>query len=267
MMHEITTVINKLLEDFPWLIYFVCFCFLVFFSLISYKIHKGTANLSFWGIKYESNKAVEIIQSQFNALNKQSELKTHVIKLINQSMVTHSDYGSMGNKEFQDKVKKFYDFFLPGIISLITKDVSNLHRVAVFYNVDNVNLKILYGAGYSPEGVEKLRLSLANSKAGYCYMSGEVYYNADITLDSSYKRNPKSSREYKSILCIPIKYNGKTIGVLNIDGLLSDSFDKDDIDYITYFSNSISSILFKEINYMIKKNEGEALYYEEEKSG
>ncbi|MHA6258372.1 GAF domain-containing protein [Sporosarcina sp. CAU 1771] len=264
---EFEPLFNFLFEVVPWLTIALLCCLLVIFLLICIKIHKGSATLSLWGLKFESNKAVATIQSQFSELNKQSHLKTQVIKLLNQSMVTHSDYGSMSDEEFHEKVKRFYDFFLPGIIGLITKEVANLHRVAVFYKVDYNNLKILYGAGYSPEGVEKLRLSLTNSKAGYSYINGKEYYNPDITKDASYERNPKSSREYKSLLCIPIKYNSKTIGILNVDGLLSNSFDRDDIDYITYFSNSISSILNKEINYLSSLNEEEAFYYEKEKSG
>lgn len=253
-------------ENVIWLPIVLAVCLTVLLIIIIIKVIKGTITISFWGLKIESNKAVDKVQKLFDELNMHSQLKTQVIKLLNQSMITVSQWGNLPSREFQDKVKSFYNFYLPGIISLITKQRDNTHRVAIFHQFDNESLKILHGSGYSPEGVEKLKLGLKNSKAGYCFINEEQYYNKDITNDSSYVRNPKSSKEYKSLLCVPITYNNKTIGVLNIDGLKSNSFDKDDIDYITYFANSISPLLYKELLYKDEINKREALYHEKERN-
>ncbi|WP_164670977.1 GAF domain-containing protein [Virgibacillus doumboii] len=221
---------------------------------------------NFWGIQIEPNRAIGKIQQQFRDLNEHSEHKTQVLKLINQSSWTISQLGKVNPKEFHEKLIAFYDFFLPGIIGLMTKEKGNIHRVAIFHKNDNNCLKILWGSGYSPEGKEKLELSLHDSKAGYCFINNKEYCNGDITQDPSYKRNPKSSREYKSLLCVPISYGGETIGVFNIDGLKSNSFDKDDIDYINYFANSISPLLYRELLIIDELNKREAFYDEKERS-
>lgn len=249
MWRIIESFVNSVFERVPFLSYIMSFFLITLLSVIILKIATGESkSYHFWGIKIEPNKAIKKIQQQFNDLNEHSQHKTQVLKLLNQSSWTISNWGKLKPEEFNEKLKGFYDFFLPGVIAVMTKEKGNTHRVAIFYKHDD-SLRILWGSGYSPEGKENLTLSLHDSKAGYCYLNNRTYISHDITQDHSYKRNPKSSRDYHSLLCVPITYAGETIGVFNIDGLNPHSFDNDDIDYITYFANSISPILYRELIY------------------
>lgn len=262
-MSEVLKIIS---EHASWIFSALGVVGIIMLLIVGYKVFKGTANISIWGIKIESNKALLEVQKQFELLNEHSEHKTQVLKLLNQANLTLSQWENARPEQFESLARSFYNFFLPGIITLITKQKANAIRAAVFHLKDD-KLVILHGFGYSPNGVKNLKLSLQESKAGYCFTEGREYYNSDVTLDPTYVRNPKSSKLYKSVLCIPITYNNKTIGVLNLDGLDSNSFDKDDIDYITYFANSISPLLFKELIYRDFSREKEEAFNHEEHIG
>lgn len=62
-------------------------------------------------------------------------------------------------------------------------------------NVGN-ELKILDGHGYSPEGKEKLKLCLHETKAGYSFIQQRTFHSGGLTQD------PKSSKLYHSLLCV-----------------------------------------------------------------
>jgi putative methionine-R-sulfoxide reductase with GAF domain len=130
----------------------------------------------------------------------------------------------------------------------MTKDKGNSLRIAIFCS-EGEYLKIAHGSGYSPDGIKKLRLSLSSSSAGYCYTSKEKYFTDDVTSDPRYKRHPKSSREYFSLMCVPIQYEEEVIGILNVDGLKRKSFDRDDLDHLSYFASALAPLLKKEFEY------------------
>lgn len=229
---------------------------IIFLIVVIIKTYEGTLTISLFKLKIESNRAVNEIQQQFNELNENSNLKTQILKLLNQANITIIKWYDMSPKEVYENSKNFYDLYLHGIVSIITKN-DNMHRIAIFYKTENEKLKILHGYGFSPEGKKKLELSLHNSKAGYSFINNKPFRSNDITVDSTYVRNPLSSTKYNSLICVPIEFNDEVIGVLSIDGLNKNSFEEDDIDYITYFANAIAPILYKEIVYINSKNKEE----------
>ncbi|SDI19414.1 GAF domain-containing protein [Alteribacillus persepolensis] len=258
--------INNFLSNFPpFLKYILLTLLIVLLIVIIIRVATGKSNVSFWGFKMENNREVEKIQTQFDELNEHSQLKSQVLKLLNQSIITYSVWENLQGKEFEKNVQRFYNFFLPGIISLITKQRDNSHRIAVFHDAGGY-LKVLHGFGYYPNGGEELKLGFRESKAGECFTKGETYYNPDLSQDPSFNRNIESSKEYNSLLCIPIVFNEQSLGVLNIDGVKKNSFNKDDIDYLTFFANSLAPLLNKELKYNEILSQVEVYYEEKEKS-
>jgi putative methionine-R-sulfoxide reductase with GAF domain len=242
---------------------------LAFAILALYKYHNGANTISFFGLKIEPNKAYGELQSQFEELNSQSEVKSHILKLLNQTIITISGWDrNLSEEKLTRKVHNFYNFFLPGLVSIITKQRDNNHRIAIF-TLQGRCLKIHQGYGYSPAGVENLELCLDKSKAGYSFRNKEMYYSPDITADPTYVKNPKSSKEYKTLLCIPILYAEQVIGVLNVDGVMYNSFDKDDINYITYFANAVAPLLHMELTHKVQESvplKKEAIVLEQKRS-
>ena len=238
--------IEYIISNWPYLFLVLVIIYLGLVCVAIFKFIKGEGNISLGFITFEPDKKLNKLQKQFDALNEHSNFKTQVIKFINQTIITIPEWQNLNKDDFEKDIKSFYDWFLYGISSIITRERQNQLRIAVFYKVDE-KLKILHGYGYSPGGLKNLEHSFTNSKAGYCYINKEIYICNDLDTDPTFKRNPKSSKEFNSLLCVPIIYNERILGVLNIDGLLKDSFDKDDIDYITYFCNAFAPLLYQEL--------------------
>lgn len=249
-MELLEGILHKILEEYPWALAVCLIAFALLFLVLLLKVIRGEQEVTvFRVIKFTPNKALETLKEQFDELNEHSELKSHVLKLMNQTVLTLSQWGdSLPDTEFEKKIRSLYEFVLPGLATLLTKHRNNSLRVAVFTEREE-GLKILHGFGYSVEGKNKLTLSVGKSKAGYCYTHGEIYSNMDISTDPTYERNPKASKEYFSLVCVPIVYQNQVIGVLNVDGLNKNSFDRDDIDYIGYFANVLAPLLNMELKY------------------
>lgn len=243
---------DYLSQEIPWLREALIILFLVFLIIfiftVTQKIRKGEGKVSFLGFKFESNEAYNEVQRQFEDLNEHSEYQLQVIKFLHQVNQTVLDTKELSRSELESGLSNFYDMFLTGIISLLTKTKGNTVRAAIFCKKEG-NLVILHGRGFSPEGAKKLKLSLSNSKAGYCFVNNKIDIYNKLSEDTTFERNPNSSKHYESLLCAPITYNGETLGVLSIDGLKENSFDSDDKDYVTYFITAMSPLLYKEFLY------------------
>jgi hypothetical protein len=257
---ELDTLYEKftgLLSKITWFptalgVTIVAFLVVLGFIIIN-KVQKGGQELNIFGVlNLKPNAEFANLQEQFTNLNEYDRLKANVLKLLNQTYLTlpmlESDKANQ--IKLEQHLSLFYDFFLPGILSLISRGRDNQHRIAVFLQ-ENQKLKILRGNGYSLDGLKYLKLNVLNSKAGNAFLNSTPYFNNNLTLDPSYVRNPKSSKEYKSLICIPIEYNGKVLGILNIDGLKENSFDKDDVDYLTYFANALAPILKLQMDHTV----------------
>ncbi|MFD1450817.1 GAF domain-containing protein [Oceanobacillus sojae] len=244
--------ITYLTQEIPWLrealVILFLVSFVIFIITVTLKIKKGEGKVSFLGFKFESNEAYYEIQRQFEDLNEHSEYQLQVIKFLHQINQTVPDTNALSRSELESGFSHFYDMFLTGIISLLTKTKGNTVRAAIFYKKEE-NLVILHGRGFSPEGTRKLKLGLINTKAGYCFMNNKIDIYNKLSADPTFERNPNSSKHYESLLCAPITYDGKTLGVLSIDGLKENSFDSDDKDYVTYFITAMSPLLHKEFLY------------------
>lgn len=221
---------------------------LVTLTVVVIKTIKGKMTINLWGLKFESLTLVTELQKQVDDLTEINEHKAQVLKLLNQTILTVPKWESVGYNTLKDEIQSFYSFFLPGIASLMTNKKGNSVRVAIL-TLDGDYLKIAHGSGYSPEGFKNLKLRLSSSSAGYCYTSKEKYHSDDVSLDPRYKRNPKSSRQYFSLICIPIQYEDEVIGILNVDGLKRKSFDRDDLDHLSYFASALAPLLKKEFEY------------------
>ena len=240
--------VKDYLKDVPWFSYalaIILLLLIVFYGgTLIFRAFKNDIDVDFWGLKINSNRELLKIKDEFSYLNQNDQLKTNILKLLNQANITVPKWLNVlkGNDNIQNHLQYFYDFYLPGILSLLTKEKDNSLRIAIFVK-DNNELRILKGNGYSPEGTKNLRLGITNTKAGLSYINNEVFISNNLTTESNYKRHPKATKEYKSLICVPISYDEVVLGVLNIDGLKEDSFDKDDSDFVNYFATALAPLL------------------------
>lgn len=69
--------------------------------------------------------------------------------------------------------------------------------------------------------------------------------------------------------CVPIKNGKMVLGVLSIDGLKENAFNKDDLDYLIYIANTLSSLMFmeKKFNELLgEENQNDNNKFEESES-
>lgn len=248
---------KEVTESVPW--FPTAFCIVLIGVLcivgliIIIRSFKGDDVSILWCIKVSPNATLKKLQAEFDTLNEDSYQKTKVIKLLHQmsqeipTLIQHSD-----PDDFSQYRKHIYDYLLPGIMAIITKNKDNNHRVAIFIEENN-RLKIHEGIGFSPSGKVNLRLNIPDSAAGNTYQSGEIFYSNNLNDGTSgFKKNDKSSTTYSSLICVPITYGNMILGVLSIDGRKESSFTKDDVDYTKYFAAAISPLLYVDLQLMGK---------------
>ncbi len=247
----------------PWVIHciaiLIILSLILIFFLIFQRIRKGDDFKFFWFIQLKSSRIVEALRRDLSNLNEDAKQKTQVIKTLNQvSLEIANVMCSESQEEYQSNKKAVFDFILYSIGSVLTKQKSNNHRVAIFTNNGDGNLKIYEGFGFSSEGKRELRLNIDNSSAGHTYRTAEPYISGDVSSPgNSYKRHPKATKTIKSLMCVPIKCDKITLGVLSIDGQEGNSFTKDDLDYLKYFADALTPLML--IEYIDKqKEEGES---------
>ncbi|MFE0507130.1 GAF domain-containing protein [Peribacillus butanolivorans] len=257
----IVDFLNKI--DNPWIVYTILVSlvvFLIFVIVLVYrKVQSGSEAVLLWGlVTLKPNTEVtrlttkaEALDSQFLKLNEVAQFNVKVIKLMNLATVSSPFYREdlSDKKEALDLVNKYYNLILPNIISLFKRETDNSHRVALFRLNDNGDGLVLHTSyAYHPES-RKL-LGISESKAGYSFFKNEAFYYSDLEKDPTFKRNSETGYIYRSLLCIPIVYQNKCLGVFNIDGEKPDSFDKDCINYITYLVNALSQTFYEELRFL-----------------
>jgi putative methionine-R-sulfoxide reductase with GAF domain len=177
-----------------------------------------------------------------------SEQKSQILTLIDQVNKEIPELSKLSaiedNSLLVNRGRKVTDMIIEQI-PLTLKSMKNInHRCAVF-TVDPENaeeLKIFEGCGFSITGKEKLRLKINSSIAGNVFANGEYSYCKDVTKEKDFKPHPKATKNYKSLLCVPIKIDGFTVAVLSIDGSEVNCFSQDDISYFQIFSNQLAII-------------------------
>lgn len=266
---------NKI--DNPRIINTILVClvvFLIFVIVLVYrKVKSGSEAVLFWGlatlkpnaeVASLTNKA-EALDNQFLKLNEVAQFNVKVIKLMNLATVSSPFYReNLSDKEQAEAlvfVNKYYNLILPNIISLFKRETDNSHRIALFRLNDAGDGLVLHTSyAYHPES--RKFLGLSGSKAGYSYFKNEAIYYSDLEQDPTFKRNSETGYIYRSLLCIPIVYQNKRLGVFNIDGEKPDSFDKDCINYITYLVSALSQTFYEELkllNHKITSLEGDVI--------
>jgi putative methionine-R-sulfoxide reductase with GAF domain len=216
--------------------------------------------LIFWGVriwriwKGPGSELIQKYKQNWEQSNIDSKQKSLILTLMDQ---VNKEIPSLHNENLvndtvkrNEHAKKIIDMIIEQI-PLCLKSMKNInHRCAVFtVDHDTPNtLKIYEGCGYSIEGKNKLRLEISNSVAGKVFTTGEYQYIEDVSKSKLFTPNPKATKKYFSLLCVPIKLNGNTVGVLSIDGSEKSCFNEDDIEYFKMFSNLIA-IVFSIIGY------------------
>ncbi len=94
-------------------------------------------------------------------------------------------------------------------------------------------LKIRAAAGMAERVVDRLRVRAGEGIAGRVFASGTPIVVENIEQDPRFRRRNRPRYETKSFLCLPIRRNGRVVGVLNLsDKITGEAFGADDLDLL-----------------------------------
>lgn len=204
-----------------------------------WKSRTATDHSILWGAyKWSTSAPVRALEENINKLSRDSEIKGNALFL---AKLFARDFADLIAAQFSDDELNITALeILAGLPDALRSN--SKHRCAVLVR-EGDTLKILYGHGYSEEGTKHMRLSLTNSCAGEAYRTGEFYYCKDTSDDKRWSRLPNATHTYRSIVCIPIRAAGTTIGILNVDAVEPNAFKEDDIAHLQLFSAQCSILL------------------------
>lgn len=188
-------------------------------------------------------KALRESLEQFKVISEDSKQKAQWLKLQNTIMREILYIKACESRERDVAIQHALETtVLPNAISILTVGKENVVRGAVLIP-EGESLKIFAGNGYSSEGKLNLRLSIDTTVAGTVFQSKKYIYEKDVTKSQTWAKNPKASKEYRSLVCLPILIKDECVGVLNFDGENIDCFNKDDIDAMMLLANNIAVML------------------------
>ncbi len=94
-------------------------------------------------------------------------------------------------------------------------------------------LKIRAAVGMAERVVERLRVRAGEGIAGRVFASGTPIVVENIEQDPRFRRRNRPRYETKSFLCLPIRRDGRVVGVLNLsDKITGEAFGPDDLDLL-----------------------------------
>lgn len=237
-------ILDKLGLSAPLLGIIILIFFIILFMVIIYRASTGDEFSIFGKIvlktgpeKTKIYKELKQAEENLRYLNADAKLKSNLLKdfwAINISLSKLIVIDEI--TEFNNNFKLLIDFILNTIISNLTKETDNKHRVVIFTPNENRMLKIFAKDGFPPH-FNDFSLLIDDSAAGYTFRTGKIYNEPDITKETKiFKSVNQDTEDYFSLACVPIKTDTKTWGVLSIDGAKIGSFSKDDITYLTQFA-------------------------------
>jgi hypothetical protein len=93
--------------------------------------------------------------------------------------------------------------------------------------------RMLWSAGHNLESQSKYRLPIADSLAGQVLASGIPKVWADVEDDPAFKRHPKATRSFRSMVSLPIRIGDGVGAVFNVISSAPQAFDPAELNYIT----------------------------------
>jgi putative methionine-R-sulfoxide reductase with GAF domain len=224
--------------------------------LVAFAVLLGA--LAVWKLKRDSevtiaglitikpNELARTQREEIEKLTADSKQKSLIIKFFQQLSIEVSKAMTCRNEEACNELcEAVYQYALPGIGIMLTRQPANNHRVAIFVREGEGQLKIHQGVNFSPDGIKHLRLPLLDSAAGRVLRTGEPYFSGDVTAEgNSFTIHPKATKVYHSLICVPIKIGDAVLGVLSIDGEEKHSFTREDMEYLRYFAHALAPFLY-----------------------
>ncbi len=110
----------------------------------------------------------------------------------------------------------------------------------MFYTEDASELVIRAASGLDSDTVARTRVKAGASIAGWVAQTSENLLVNDIENDRRFRRLNHPQYETKSLLCVPLRVEGETVGVVNVSSRSTGAeFDADDLNLLVSISKRV----------------------------
>ncbi|MDR6227234.1 GAF domain-containing protein [Desmospora profundinema] len=214
---------------------------------------KNGDSVSFLGLNLQSNSKLQKLEKEIHQLKEEGKQKNYVITSLNTLASEISRSLILQEPEFEDQRRRIYNYLLSCVVAVFAGNKGNNPKVCIFVDAGDGMLKVHEAAAHSPNGMRKLRLSIADSAAGYTYQTGEIFFSGEIhTPGSRFKAHPKAQSTYHSLICAPVKSGDAVLGVLSVTGDEERSYTDDEKMYLASFANVLAPLLQLELKRQVQ---------------
>ncbi|PTM59134.1 GAF domain-containing protein [Desmospora activa] len=239
-------IFNVMIEK-PWVAYTLLVIGLLFAGILLWRAKNGD-EVSFMGLNLQSNTRVKELEQEIYQLEEEGKQKNYVITSLNRLASEISRSLVLQEPEFEDQRRRIYNYLLSCVVAVFAGNKGNNPKVCIFIDTGDGHLKVHEAAAHTPNGMRKLRLSIADSAAGYTFQTGETFFSGEIhTPGSRFKAHPKAQSTYHSLICAPIKSGDEVLGVLSVTGDEERSYTDDEKMYLAAFANVLAPLLQLEL--------------------
>ncbi len=131
------------------------------------------------------------------------------------------------------------DTTLTAILGVTEELVPEGHVAVLLLDPASRSLKVRAARGYS-EGVELLRIPVGRGVTGRCAETGEVQLANDVSAVSDYIEGVPGAR---SEIALPLKVDGRVIGVLNAESHTPGAYDEDHVQPLTVVAQQAAVVI------------------------
>lgn len=153
---------------------------------------------------------------------------------------------------FRNLMRSLEPFFeMPELRTLLSSAVEMVAEVMearnvsiMFFNEDGTELHIRAAHGLDPDMVARARVKTGASIAGWVAQTSENLLVNDIENDRRFRKLNHPQYETKSLLCVPLRISGETVGVVNVSSKSTGlPFDPDDLSLLVAISKRVGTAL------------------------
>jgi len=183
------------------------------------------------------------LRTSIEALGADSQAKRNAIRAMRE--LTHELCPLLKHRDecTDTTVHQFINNTLVRILAIISTGAHDHHRASVWVRDGLMNYRMHEAVGFRREAVTDARLD-GTSIIGRVYVRNEMYNCPDVSDDANFQEKKRTSGEYKSLLCVPIRTaDGQVSGVLAIDAEAKGYFDNNHVFLVTAFAEMLGMIL------------------------
>ncbi|MGE5177076.1 MAG: HD domain-containing phosphohydrolase [Hyphomicrobiales bacterium] len=127
----------------------------------------------------------------------------------------------------------------------MTAEIMDAGIVSVmFLSEDGAELAIHAAYGLDPDTVARTRVRVGDSIAGWVAQTGEPLLVRDVESDRRFRKMNHPQYETTSLLCVPLRLAGETVGVVNVNNKRSGTpFDEDDLALLQAVAARVAAIV------------------------